>query len=510
MKPEITIPVTPTPRSVLIAMVAIALFAASAFAANPDDELWVTVAGHGPGAEESFWVTDLYIMNPDDEESVEIVITFLPQGADNSDAEGMTFEIEAGATLVLEDVVETLVGDQAIFGALHIEVSDEEEDAKWYFVDAPSIHNAEDIDDFLEDDLPLMVLVRVYDLQETGTKGQSLDGIPSHAAISANGNATTHVLGVTQNANFRSNWFGLNISTDEDENPVEAEVFVEVLDTDGNVVASESFTLMPYAPIFGSLSDLVTSLDNGTLRFTMEKGSGIFGGSKADNRTNDPTSLSSFWNLPDLTDLQYTDEFGIEECTFMSTGDNKFFPLAPGLESTLVGDEDGVEIEVVIEILEETKMVDGVETRVLVENESEDGELVEISRNYFAQCMETGDVYYFGEDVDDYEDGVIVGHGGEWLAGTDGARAGIFMPGTAVAGARYFQEIAPGVALDRAEHLATGVDVETEVGDFEGCLVVRDSSALTPGEPGDIKVYCPGVGLVIDEDIEIVEHEPGD
>ena len=65
---------------------------------------------------------------------------------------------------------------------------------------------------------------------------------------------------------------------------------------------------------------------------------------------------------------------------------------------------------------EDTELVDGVLTREVVEREKEDGELVEISYNYFAHCRETGDVWYFGEDVDDYEGGVIVGHGGAWRA----------------------------------------------------------------------------------------------
>ena len=462
----------------LIFFIAFAFASCMAFGAHPGDEVWIPVAGHGPGDQESFWVTDLYIMNPDDEDPVEVELTFLVQGVDNSEAEGTTFEIGPGETLVLEDVVETLAGDEAVLGAIHVEVVEEEAVEKGPYGDVrPRLAQ----EDFLDDEFPVLVHARVYDLQDDGTMGQNLEGIPSHAAISADGNATTWVLGVSNSDSFRSNWFGLNISEDEDDAPTTAEVLVEVLDTGGSVIASDTFEMPPLAPIFFSVSDLVASLDDGSLRFTMEEGRGIFGASKIDNRTNDGTTLASFWDLPDRTDLQFTDEFMIENCTFTALGDNPFFPLAPGLELTLEGDEDGVEIESIIEVLDETFVVDGVTTRVVTETESEDGELVEISRNYFAQCVETGDVFYFGEDVDDYEDGEIVGHGGAWLAGQNGARAGIMMPGTAIAGARYFQEIAPEVAMDRAENLATGVDVETEAGDFENCLVVIDSSALDIG-----------------------------
>ena len=65
-------------------------------------------------------------------------------------------------------------------------------------------------------------------------------------------------------------------------------------------------------------------------------------------------------------------------------------------------------------MLDDTEMVDGIETRVVEEREYEDGKLVEISLNFFAMANETGDVFYFGEDVDDYADGEVVGHGGQW------------------------------------------------------------------------------------------------
>src|SRR4030095_267773 len=58
----------------------------------------------------------------------------------------------------------------------------------------------------------------------------------------------------------------------------------------------------------------------------------------------------------------------------------------------------------------------GVATHVLQETEFADGQLKEISRNYFAQA-DDGTVYYFGETVDVYEDGAVVDHGGSWLVG---------------------------------------------------------------------------------------------
>lgn len=210
---------------------------------------------------------------------------------------------------------------------------------------------------------------------------------------------------------------------------------------------------------------------------------------------------------------EFTREFDRERCTFVPFGDNPWFPLWPGYSLVLQGEEedDGetVEVEVIVSVLTDTEMVDGVLTRVVEERESEDGELVEVSRNFFAECRESGAVWYFGEDVDDFEDGELVGHGGAWRAGVGGATAGVLMPGTPLAGSRFFQEVAPGVAEDRAEIVATRVAVEVPFGAFDDALHVLDSDALEPDAPGDAKFYVPGIGLVKDEVLELVEvHAP--
>lgn len=201
----------------------------------------------------------------------------------------------------------------------------------------------------------------------------------------------------------------------------------------------------------------------------------------------------------------YTDEFFTEDCTFADTGANQFFILEPGYQQTFAGEEDGEEVELVITVLDETKEVDGVLTRVVEERESADGELVEVSRNYFAICEQTNSVFYFGEDVDDYEDGEVVSHEGEWLAGENGARAGIMMPGTVLLGSRYMQEIAPDVAMDRAHIISMNATVETPAGTFENVLKVRETTPLEPSAR-EFKYYAEGVGLIQDAGLKLEEY----
>lgn len=59
-----------------------------------------------------------------------------------------------------------------------------------------------------------------------------------------------------------------------------------------------------------------------------------------------------------------------------------------------------------------------------------------------------------------------------------------------------------GVAQDRAEHTAIIGEVTVPAGAFQGCVEVTETSPLEPGHES-VKVYCPGVGLVIDGEMEL-------
>jgi hypothetical protein len=201
--------------------------------------------------------------------------------------------------------------------------------------------------------------------------------------------------------------------------------------------------------------------------------------------------------------LPFTDSFMIERCEFSPNGANPYFVLKPGHQLTLEGKEKGKQVRLTITVLDDTQLVGDVRTRVVEERETKDGELIEVSRNFFAICAPTDAVFYFGEDVDIYEGGAIVSHEGAWRAGVNGARAGVIMPGLNLVGARYFQEVAPGVALDRAETLSTTETVETPAGRFTNVLKVRETSALERRAKG-LKLYAPGIGLIRDDTLELV------
>jgi hypothetical protein len=208
----------------------------------------------------------------------------------------------------------------------------------------------------------------------------------------------------------------------------------------------------------------------------------------------------------------------LEEChSFSSAGSNPYFVLEPGYQLVLEGTEKKRNGHKTITVLGETKTVNidiggvatDVVTRVVEEVETLNEVLAEISRNYFAICDRTNSVFYFGEDVDIYDPTgtTVVDHAGSWLADfVSGFRPGIAMPGVILLGGKYFQEVAPNVAMDRAEIISIKEVVETPKGTFENCLKTRETSSLEPGKAP--KFYAPGIGLIKDGGLELTDYTP--
>src|SRR5664279_2358657 len=179
---------------------------------------------------------------------------------------------------------------------------------------------------------------------------------------------------------------------------------------------------------------------------------------------------------PQLEDDAFIDQFPVDRSALSATGRNPFFVLEPGYRLAFEGGGE----ELVITVLDETEFIDGVSTRVVEERETQAGALAEVSRNLYSIDRVTKDVYYFGEDVDNYQAGRIVGHSGVWRSGAAGAHFGLMMPGDPRAGVRHYQEIAPDVAMDRAEIVTADESIRVPAGDLDGVLKVRETTPLEP------------------------------
>ena len=124
------------------------------------------------------------------------------------------------------------------------------------------------------------------------------------------------------------------------------------------------------------------------------------------------------------------------------------------------------------------------------------GELIEATRDYFAQD-DDGNVYYMGEDVDEYSHGKISGHSGAWLFGKDTQRLGLLMPAHPKIGDKFKSEDVPPITWEADEVVSLSETVTVPAGIFSNCLKIKENASDGDTE---YKLYAPNVGCV--EEIE--------
>jgi len=198
-------------------------------------------------------------------------------------------------------------------------------------------------------------------------------------------------------------------------------------------------------------------------------------------------------------------EPSFEQATFTNPTqvDNKYLPLNPNTTQLYqAATEDGLET-IVVEVLEETRVVNGVTCAVIRDRVFLDELLIEDTHDWYAQD-DDGNVWYMGESVINYEyddDDNLIGtnNDGAWEAGVDDALPGIVMWADPEVGNSYYQEYYEDEAEDLGLVVAAGVRVELKNGDtYEDCLQILDWNPLNPAVL-EYKYYAPGVGLIKEE-----------
>ncbi len=179
---------------------------------------------------------------------------------------------------------------------------------------------------------------------------------------------------------------------------------------------------------------------------------------------------------------------------FSDTIDNPYFPLAPGMTWLYKGTKDGAVEKNRIVVQNYTKKIKGVICTVVLDRVYEDGNLSELTHDWYAQDN-TGNVWYFGEASKDIENGNVVSTQGSWQAGVNGARAGIVMEARPTPGDVYQQEFSSGVAQDRAKVLALHAKTTTGLGTLTNLLKTEETTPLEPGT-AEVKYYRKGIGFV--------------
>ncbi len=188
---------------------------------------------------------------------------------------------------------------------------------------------------------------------------------------------------------------------------------------------------------------------------------------------------------------------------------NPWFPLVTGNHWLYLGDGESIEVTVT----DETKLIDGVTCVVVLDVASEDGAVVEITEDWYAQDL-AGNVWYCGEIARNFEvfpgdvpeTPEVVDIEGSWKAGRDGAEPGILLPFDPQVGDVFRQEVAYGEAEDAVEILSITADEAAPGGACaSNCLMTSDFTPLEP-DVEENKYYVPGIGLIVEIDPDTGER----
>lgn len=176
---------------------------------------------------------------------------------------------------------------------------------------------------------------------------------------------------------------------------------------------------------------------------------------------------------------------------------NPFLPLASLKQDILEGTEDGKKIRVERTALPaKHKMfeINGqeVDAAVFEDRAFLDGKLEEVATDYFAQD-DAGNVYYLGEDVDEYKDGKVTSHDGAWLLGKDTKTPGVLVPAHPKVGDKFKSEEVSKEIDESDVVISLSETVTVPAGTYQNCLKIEEHPA---GEGIEYKYYAPGVGVV--------------
>ena len=130
-----------------------------------------------------------------------------------------------------------------------------------------------------------------------------------------------------------------------------------------------------------------------------------------------------------------------------------------------------------------------VDTRIIQYVAYLDGRIHEVAIDWYAQA-DDGSVWYFGEDVFNFEDGRVADTKGTWVA-SDKTPAAMIMPAQPRTGDVYRPENAPGIAFEEVRVDKVGQEVAGPSGKISGAIEV---SELHMDGTREGKVFAPGYG----------------
>jgi hypothetical protein len=186
----------------------------------------------------------------------------------------------------------------------------------------------------------------------------------------------------------------------------------------------------------------------------------------------------------------------LEASNFTTEIDNPYWPMRPGSHWVYREVENGEAQRVDVTVTDRTKVLGGVSARVVHDQVTRKGQVLEDTYDWYAQDSD-GNLWYFGEDTKEYESGKLKTTEGSWAYGVDGAQPGVVVPADPKQGMSYREEYYAGHAEDAAEVLNVGSQVQVPYGQFKGAMLTRNYSSLEPTVE-EMKLYARGVGPVME------------
>lgn len=173
---------------------------------------------------------------------------------------------------------------------------------------------------------------------------------------------------------------------------------------------------------------------------------------------------------------------------------NPYLPLASLKQDILENQEERVERTARPQVHKSFQIGGQTIEALAVEDREYDsaGNLKEATLDYFAQDDE-GNVYYLGEDVDEYKNGKISGHSGAWLLGRDTQTPGLFMPAHPKVGDKFKPEDAPPITWEKDEVVSVSETATVPAGTYHNCVKIKEHASDGVVE---YKLYAPGIGCV--------------
>jgi len=188
----------------------------------------------------------------------------------------------------------------------------------------------------------------------------------------------------------------------------------------------------------------------------------------------------------------------IDPSNFVARVDNPYFPLTPGTTFVYEGQTtQGFEHDE-FAVTHHTRTILGVRCVEVHDTVTTDGQLTEDTLDWFAQDRD-GNVWYFGENTHELEDGLITTIEGTFMAGVNGDKPGMIMKAHPAVGDFYRQEFSLNNAEDYAETRSLTHTVHAPAGTFHNCLKSKETTPLEP-DLLEYKFYAPGVGNVLTVD----------